>query len=456
MASHQRWQRHAGQEGQALLVVLIAVTLLSLIGAAMTALWGRSVILTQRKADETKALYAAEAGLTEGLARIFSGDPAFLGGYGELTGQAGGGAYHVQVSPAGAGSDAALAIVSTGWPAGRPDAARRTVRLVVDSPFFRPVVAGRDLKLLRRICVFDVCFEWPFSATFNPGALYGGALTAGDDTVGVRPGIVRFPVLSYAAVAGRIPVSGDPVTVSSKQCYLGTSGWFMLSNQCSSVTVAAPWVGIIGDVDLDHLSVNSGSVLVTAGDLVVTDFAPIQAQAIGGGGGVVVAGGKIEIETIDFARWGESAPISLLALDTNTVDCAGAIPGCTYDPKSSDRATDLSNSISISEFSLASIKTSTQLVAYAAPFRVPPGGSSRPSISVNVGSLVKWGETTFRGALVSAGDVTVADYSGLSLTSWKFEAKPQLLGPLFRLAASNPGTGILTQISWSEESRITP
>lgn len=450
--------RHRAQEGQALLVVLIVVTLLSLIGAAMAALWAHSVILAQRRADETKALYAAEAGLAEGVARIFSGDSDFLGGHGELSGQVDGSAYHVEVRPAGKGSDTALEIVSTGWPAERPNAVRRTVRLVVDSPFFRPVVAGRDLKLLRRICLIsdEVCWEWPFSATFSPSAMYGGGLTAGRYTTGAQRGVMRFPTLSYAALAARVPVSGDPVLVSSGKCEIRMSGWFVISERCSSLTVDAPWVGIMGNVDVRELRVTSRSVLVTTGDVDVSTFFPAQAHAVGGGG-VVIAGGKIDIATLDLAAWGNREPIALLALDTNTPDCTSAVPGCTYNPQHADEATDRSNSISISQFSLlASVNTSTHLVAYAAPFRVPPPNGSRPSISVNVGSLVEVGETTFRGALVSDGDVTVADYSGLPLTSFKFEADPPLLGPIFRLAASDPGAGLLTQVSWSEESRHAP
>lgn len=450
--------RRGAEEGQALVVVLIAVTLLSLIGTAITALWIRSVTLSQRQADEATALYAAEAGLAEGLARIFSGDASFLRGQGELTGEVGGGAYRVRVVPSAGESGSALAIVATGWPVARPEGARRTVRLVVDSPFFRPIVTAQDLTLLRQVCVPLIgCFDWPFSATFAPSALYGGKLTAGDHITGVQRGSARMPTLSYARVAAKVPVTGDPVPLSSKsgRCFIGTSGWFKLSDNCSSLTVAAPWAGVIGDVRLAHMTLNSGSVLVTAGDLIVTAIDFVQAQATRGGG-VVVAGGRISLTTLDLARWGTSGPISLLALDTNTPDCSKAIPGCTYDPKNPDRPSDSSNSISISAFSLGSGTTSTQLVAFAAPFRVPPVSESRPEILIDIGSLLKAGETVFRGSLVSAGDVTVYDSSLISLASWTFQADPQLLGPVFQLASTLPNHGVVTQISWSEESGSAP
>lgn len=451
-----RHTQRGAQEGQALLVVFIAMTLLSLIGSAMVALWFRGVTLAQRQADETTALYAAEAGLSEALARIFSGDSSFLGGHGELTGEVGEGAYRVQVTPASGNSESALSIVSTGWPAARPEAARRTVRLVVDSPLFRPVVATKDLTLLRQICIPLLgCWDWPFSASFTPNALYGGKLTAGDDTTGVQHGTLPMPALSYAAVGAKVPVSGEPIPLSSKHCFIGTPGWFKFSNRCSSLTVAAPWVGIIGDVHLEQLTVNSGSVLVATGDLVVTDIDFVQALAARGGG-VVVAGGRIDLTTLDVARWGTSGPISLLALDTNIPECSDAIPGCMYDPKHPDNPADKSNSIFIKSFSLGSVNTSTQLVAFAAPFRVPPPGESRPQISINIGSLLELGQTVFRGSLVSGGDVSVYDSSMLPLTSWTFQADSQLLGPLFRLASTLPGTGVITQLSWSEESGSTP
>lgn len=448
-------KRRRAQEGQALLVVLVAVALLSLIGTAMTALWVRGVTLAQRRADDTTALYAAEAGLAEGLARIFSGNQAFLQGQGQLTGRVGAGAYQVSAMSVGQNSHV-IAVVSTGWPVARPSI-RRTVRLVVDSPFFRPVVAREDLSLQRTFCIPALgCWSWPFSATFQPSAAYGGKLTAGQDTTGVERGTLGMPALSYAAVAAKVPTVRDPIQLSSENCYIGMSGWYKLGKKgCASLTVAAPWVGVIGNLDLDRVTVHSGSVLVTTGDLVVTNIAFAQAQAVSGGG-VVVTGGRIDITTFDVVQWGGGGAITLLALDTNTPDCLSTIPGCTYDPSHPDWGKDPSNSISIGAFSLISGSRSAQLVAFAAPYRVPPANEPKPAISINVGSLAQIGETTFRGTLVSGGDVIVQDLSGISLTSWAFKADPTLLGPLFQLASTVPQSGVLTQISWSEEGGGAP
>ena len=437
----------SSQGGQALLLALVAVAVFGFLATVFTALWVQSVTVAQRRAQATTALYAAEVGLAAGLERIFQGDARFISGSVPISGQAGGGAYQVIVSRERAGSSSAIALVSTGWPTTRPQV-RRTVRLLVDSPFFRPVVAGKDLRL-----VWDcglLCGEVPRSAVFNPDALYGGSLVAGSRTTGVTQGTVSWPDLSYAAFASRVPNPAQPVSLGGGLCQIAVSGWYRV-NKCSSLEVHAPWAGIDGDLRLERLTVNQGSVLVVAGDVDLTNAEWLNAEGAQGAG-VIVAGGTIHIQTLDLIRWGASDAVTLLALDTNTPDCLPPLPGCTYDPKNPGKAADRSNRITLDTFSLASGSNVTSVVAYAAPFRIPPGPESEPAIEIDVTNLlISFGETVFRGALVSASDVTVRDETTISMAEWSFVADPSLVGPLFRLAAGVPGSGVLTQISWSEE-----
>lgn len=446
-------KRRGDQEGQALLVVLIAVSLLGALASAMTALWLRGVTLAQRRADATTALYAAEAGVAEGLSRIFSGDRAFLQGQGQLTGQVGAGAYQVATLPARQHSETAMMIVSTGWSVERPRVARRTIRMVVDSAFFRPVVAREDLILEKCVSLLGVELVcWPRSATFSPSAIYGDDLRAGQKTASVeRSTRLRMPVISYGAVAAKIPLQGDRVTLSlSGDCFIGTSGWFRLGERCESVTVAAPWAGIEGSPHVQRVTVKSGSVLVVTGDL-TAKLALVPGEPAGGGG-VVVAGGKIDVTDMDLVNWGRGDSITLLALDTNTPDCSNTIPGCTYDPSNPDQTRDLSNSIFIRQFSGLDVGGTVEVIAFAAPFRVPTANGP-PVISLNLSSLLaELREITFRGSFVSGGDVRLEASSLLPLASWRFEVDRQLLSPLLRLAFAVPQNGIMTQISWSEES----
>ncbi|MFS8639467.1 MAG: hypothetical protein LOD90_01395, partial [Symbiobacteriaceae bacterium] len=66
----RKCKRGEGQDGQALVVVLIAVSLLGLVGTVLTALWARGVILAQRRAEGAAALYAAEAGIARGIQEL--------------------------------------------------------------------------------------------------------------------------------------------------------------------------------------------------------------------------------------------------------------------------------------------------------------------------------------------------------------------------------------------------
>ncbi|QIA26666.1 hypothetical protein DYI95_003210 [Thermaerobacter sp. PB12/4term] len=435
-----RW----GDPGQALLIALVALALVGVLAAVLSTLWARASTLAVRRAEAQTAFYAAEAGLAEGLQRVLAGDAAFLAGEAAM-GQTGNGTYRVRLIAAGSTGGTGYTIESTGWAQARP-ASRRTVRMTVDSAFFRPVVAGDDLILDRDCLLCDP--RLPIA--FSPEALYADTLQGGDKAWGARQGSVPWPRLTYGALAAQVPNPTQVTRLTSRTCQLATSGWYEVQKHaCQRLDVTAPWAGVTGDLDADHITVKPGAMLVVAGAVEVNTLAWVNAGAVTGGG-IVVAGKEIAVDTVDLAQWGLQEAAILLALDTNTPDCPSSVPGCTYDPKRPDAARDPSNDITLRAFSLVNLSSARTLVAYAAPLRVP-GPSGQPKLTVDLSSLVSFGLVTFRGTLVSGGDVELRDQGLVALSRWEVTADPAAARPLFELAGTLPGVGVLAQLEWAEQ-----
>lgn len=446
-----------GQQGQALVVAAVALVIFSLLASVGMTLWVRQAALASRQAHRQTAHYAAEAGITAGLTRLTEGDESFLSGA-PVTGQVGRGGYQVRLASAASGAPSTYVLESTGWALARPHE-RRTVRVALESAFFHPAVSARDLAV-------NNCFEFIFTwycaeVSFSPDAVYTRNLEAPgrQQVLGVRQASVPLPRLTYGAVASRVPNPENPIPLKTADCVMGTSGWYELRSRSacrSSIHVAAPWVGITGDVDVDTLNVDRGAVLVVAGRLEV-DRLQFANAAAGTGQGAVVAGKDIEVETVDLVNWGSEGVAALYALDTNTPDCTGNLPGCTYNRKRPNDANDPSNDVSITEFSLVVRgPTSRMMSLFAAPFRVPPGNGAVPRIHLHLGGgLGTVGETSIAGALVSAGDIELSADTGILdffKSPWRVRTDPRSLRPFLELAGSVPGSGALVQLGWTEEA----
>lgn len=441
-----------GQEGQALVVAAIALVVLSLIASVNMVLWARQTAFATQRAHRQTALYAAEAGIAEGLDQLLKGNQAFLSGQ-PVTGQLGRGAYQVTLASREVGGQTTYVLESTGWSLGRPGE-RRTVRLAVGSAFFHPTVASRDLKV-------DNCFDFIITfycapVTFSPEAVYGRELNVSrrQQLTGVRQGAVPLPRLSYAAVASRVPNPANPIKMSGAECQMSVSGWYDIGSKpkCRSIHVTAPWVGITGDVDVSTLNVSQGSVLVVAGSVNVDQLRFVNGGS-GTGDGIVVAGKGIELTSVDLVNWNSNSAMALYALDTNTPDCAPVLPGCTYDQRKPDAANDPSNDVHITEFSLVVRgPTSRTMSVFAAPYRVPPRDNPTPDIRLAIGGVVGTvGETSIEGSLVSAGDIELEGL-GLLKAPWEITTDPRSLRPLFHLGGNVPGSGVLVLLGWTEEA----
>ncbi|GAB6876231.1 hypothetical protein [Thermaerobacter litoralis] len=445
-------RNRAGQEGQALILVAVLLVVLSVIVSVNLMLWARQAATAARRAHEQTAHYSAEAGVAAGLARLMQGDANFWSGK-PVTETVDRGAYRVTLKSRVTGGETTYVLESTGWSLAQPSI-QRTVQLTVSSPFFYPTVAVRDLQIDN---CFDFLVTWYCAnITFAPEAVYGRNLDSPriQSIVGVRRGTVPLPQLSYAAVAQRVPNPSTRLEVSGSNCQMTISGWYQIRSRsrCSNVTVTAPWVGIDGDVEAASLDVRAGSVLVVAGNIDVDQLRFINADGGTTGDGIVVAGKAIRLTSVDFVSWNDRSRTALLALDTNTPDCLSNLPGCTYNPRSPNSASDPSNNVEITDFSLILRgPVSRSMTVFAAPYRVPPERNPVPEIHLAMGgTLGSVGEASIEGSLVSAGDVRLEGL-GLIKAPWTITANPGAAQPLFRLAGQLPASGVLLVLDWVEE-----
>lgn len=426
------------QEGQALLSVLIAVTLLSLVGAAMTALWLRGVILAQRRAEGVAALYAAEAGIARGMEELVAGRAA-----GPATWQGSVGTPPFDASFTGRfgpRGDGTYELVSTGVK-GR---SRRTVRVVVATPFFFPLYAADILKIRAVPSPHEFVH-------FSSAPAYGSKVEV-DDNVSPQPvklalDLPRIPFAAFAEAAGQMLDLGTSLPGLSDTL---TKGWYEGGRGCDdwprgedrTVTVAAGAVaGIAGDVHCGSgtLVIKAGATLVITdnlkvGGLVLEDGArlitggnfdvgtvELRVTPAGTGGALVAVGGSVVVSGIDEVVDATGLhPLIILALDRR---------GCTAPACGQD---DNSNDITINN------ATATEFVVYAGPLPHKP-----PQVFVEYGAKAKNGIMEVRGTVVSAGDLELRVHQG----SLEFQADPAVVG---RLMALTPGAGIWTQLHWVE------
>lgn len=447
--------RRGAQEGQALLLVLIALTLLSLIGAAMTALWARSFILVQRRADSTAALYAAEAGIAKAIQELaVAGGGGLLrreGTVGETPFQA---AYVVEARP---GGDGTYELVSTG----RKGRTSRTVRVRISSPFLFPLYAGRSLHI-----VADDPLLGETRVVLSPAPGYGESATVhGDVTPKPEPRSLALPTIPFApfaAAAGTLPSQLVPLP---KQDGTLTNAWYA-AGDCEwwrwlttrTVTVPSGVVaGISGDMTCGNdsrLVVKSGATLVITGNL-QTDRVEVEDNAkliIGGhvdidsvqlwgnlpagGGGLIVAGGSVTMDRAALVAGSSRAEHTLAILALDRRGCAAA--ACGQD--------DASNNIYIEDVAVVDLNTPLNLLVYAAPLP----GKAAPQVSLNFVRLVDVGLVTVNGSTVSAGDLSLEAKTTLAgATTWQFQADPEVLA---RLVSAAPQAGIWTQLRWDENT----
>lgn len=437
MSNPERWR--AGQEGQALLVVLVAISLLSLIGTAMTALWARSVVLAQRQADETAALYAAEAGIVRGIQELTASGGASLSLGPEPVGQGPFSAtYMVSTRPLGDGS---YEVTSTGT----KGKVSRSVRVLVATPFFYPSYAGGLL---------DIDAEaWWFGNTtieFSPAPAYGSAVSVRGRVLPEKPvyrplNLPSIPFASFAGAAGPVPSSPPSLPKSGGSL---TNGWYR-SKECDSVVKVPSGVkaGILGDLTC-RVEVHDGAILVVTGNLranrvevrnggqlVVGGDVDVGTLDLLGnlparGGGLMVAGGSVKIGTASLLSdsVGENALV-ILALDRS--NCTAAACGA-----------DDSNDIQITDLGLVNVKGSRMnLVAYAGPL---PGRT--PQVTLNFGNLFALGSTDLiKGSVVSAGNLKLTTSTTFGSSKVRIEADPAAVA---RFTSQVPGAGLWTQLSW--------
>ncbi|HEY8415811.1 MAG TPA: hypothetical protein VIK99_08570 [Thermaerobacter sp.] len=441
MASRQRRQRNAAQEGQALLVVLVAVTLLSLIGAAMTALWVRSVTVAQRRADATAALYAAEAGIARGIEALTAsgGTSVSLGpeAVGEGRFRA---TYMVSARPLGDGS---FEITSTGT----KGKVTRSVRVRLTMPFAYPVYAGRSLEINAE--------SWWLGKTvlrFSPAPASGNMATVQGDVqpqpVQRRLRLPGVPFAPFAAAAGPVPTTLASFPESGGAL---TNAWYQPGKCRGSATIKVPAgvrAGIAGDltcrVDVqdgatlvvtgnlkaDEVRVRNGGQLIVGGEVDVDDLG-LLGDLPARGGGLIVAGGPVYITKMSLLSdsVGENA-LAILALDRS---------GCTAAACGADE----SNDIRIDDLGLLSLTGARmKVIAYAGPL---PGQT--PRITLNFGNLFALGSTDLvKGSVVSAGDLTMTASTSVGWNTVRVEADPAAVATF---TSRVPGAALWTQLSWA-------
>lgn len=438
MSRCRRWE---GQDGQALVVVLITVSLLGLIGTVLTALWARGVILAQRRAEGAAALYAAEAGIARGFQEL-----VIAGGGSPLTweGTVGTAPFDATfVGRATASGDGTYELTSTGM----KGKTRRTVRVRVATPFLHPLYARANLRI-------NVASEPKSQVRFSPAAAYGSndpKITPPHSDIEPEPihqswQVPDIPFGPFAAAAGPMPSQRVPLSESGGTV---TAGWYEADGNCGELPKATeraitvpPGVaaGIAGDLNcgdgkiviqngatlvvtgylhIDRVQLEDGARLVVGGKVQVKSVEVLGNQP-GNGGALVVAGGSVDVDGIGgVAHAPATHPLIILAL--NRGDCAE--PACGSDD---------SNNITIKDVAVR------DLVVYAEPL---PGQS--PAVHLGFDVKEQGGSMHVRGTAVSAGDLELKVHKG---TLW-FQADPTLLGRFMSLV---PEAGVWTQLEWDE------
>lgn len=451
------WKRRGGEEGQALLVVLIVVSLLGALGAAMTSLWLRGVTLAQRRADATAALYAAEAGIARGIQELTaSGGRTFSLGP-EAVGARPFAATYMVSAVRSASGDGAYDLISTG----KKGKVARTVRVRLSTPFFYPLYADHSLTI-------DAGSWWlgKTAIRFSPPAAYGSDRTV---TGNVSPDPIRQPMTppdipfgTFAEAAGPVPAvrpdlpSSGPISngwYNARGCDrrrqikvpAGVVAGIAGNMNCGVVVESGATLVITGNLETHdaNVEVYDGGLLVVGGNVDVSSLGlsrnlPVQE------GGLVVAGGSVHVRKLAVlgGSTGENA-LSVLALDRS--GCTAA--ACGPDKSNNIRIDDIAGRL---DFGLVNPGSHLELLAYAGPL---PGQT--PQVSLNFYDVVACnifplGSTDLvkvNGTAVSAGNLSLRAGTTLCENTIQMVADPTVMA---RFASVIPGTALWTQLSWEE------
>lgn len=456
------------EDGQALLLALVAFAILAVAGAAWTALWFRATVQEARASAARQALYAAESAIYRAESQL----PALVGS--EATGcttsqSEGFPSQGVQVGRATASWQATFCSGSQGTNlptvtitgVGRVPLANQFVQRNVQVTLSLAPVFGHSLYAVQTLTLNGpglvkgfVCLPaWlGGSWMYVSGAAYGGpgrptitGCVQGAPNTPVAEQLPNVPFEQFARKAfdqGREWPAGVPAPAQ-----LDPGRWYRAGDLPNSGTieVSGPgFVGVLGDLPNGvSLKIDSDAVLVVTGNvsvnqLIFTQLGPVGPSG-GTGSGLLVAGGKVSVSSLTWASLFpmQNYEANVLAL-TVPQNCQEV--WCVRDE---------GNDVTVSSFSgLAAgssvTKPQMRLFLYAAR----ADGGAQPSVNVDISGLVSvFNGLTINAGVVSAGDATVTFQPDVSFAS-SLTVAPDVNGMLRFLPLL--GQGVWTQVSWKE------